>query len=259
MTAIRSNKTATDRHWNDRAQTHVDKRQVNIDDLVQRQLENDFVFAHLAENDRVLEVGCGNGFLTQEIRKRVAYVDSFDFAENMIVSALETYGEINNRFFVDSVLRPRNIKSSYDRVICIRVLINLQNVEEQKVAIRNMANCLRPGGSLILVEGYLDGFDALNELRRQTGLPNMKPAAINFYSHMAELQSEIEQHFAVSATWHSGMFDVLTRVAYPLIVGPQNALGPSEFHDRILPLARALNPEEFRSFARLRGGVLTKR
>jgi len=259
MTAIRNEKTATDRHWNERAQTHVDKRQVNIDDLVQRQLENEFLFACVAKNDQVLEVGCGNGFLTQELRKRVAHVDAFDFAENMIVSAKEIYGETNNRFFVDSVLSAENIKSSYDKVVCIRVLINLQSAEEQRVAIRNMASWVRPGGALILVEGYLDGFEALNELRVKSGLPAMKPAAINFYSHLADLRPEIEKHFAISADWHSGMFDVLTRAAYPLIVGPDKALGPGEFHDRILPLARALNPEDFRAFARLRGFVLSKR
>lgn len=259
MTEIRSEKTSTDKHWNERARTHADKRQVNIDDLVQRQLENDFLFANVVKADRVLEVGCGNGFLTQDLRNRVAHVDAFDFAENMIATAKEIHGETNNRFFVDSVLSATNVEPPYDKIVCVRVLINLLSAEEQKLAIRNMACWLPSGGTLILVEGYLDGFESLNRLRAKSGLPTMKPAAINFYSHLAEVQPEIDRHFTVAAEWHSGMFDVLTRVAFPLIVGPDKASGPGEFHDSILPLARALNPDAFRELGRLRGFALKKR
>jgi hypothetical protein len=111
---------------------------------------------------------------------------------------------------------------------------------------------------LILVEGFLDGFGRLNELRERCGLNPMKPAAINFYAHVAELEEVIRRHFRIEATWHSGMFDVLTRVVYPLLVGPDRATGPGEFHDKTLPLALALNPAEFEPFARLRGFLLRR-
>lgn len=259
MTEIRNHKTNTDQHWNERARSHSNQRQVNIDDLVQRQLENDFILKQLEDGDKILEVGCGNGFLTQELRKHVNHVDAFDFAENMIASAGQLYGETNNRFFVDSVLSAKKIQSPYDKIVCVRVLINLQNTDEQKLAIRNMAGWLKPGGTLILIEGYQDGFEALNRLRNECGVAPLKPASINFYSHFAEVESEIDRHFTTNADWHSGMFDVLTRVVFPLTVGAGKAIGPSEFHDEILPLARALNPDSFKQFGRLRGLALQKR
>ena len=90
--------------------------------------------------------------------------NSFDCAENMIERARMTYGETNNRFFLDNVLDPKNIKGPYDAALCVRVLMNLRDLGEQKIALYNVAQMLRPGGRLILIEGFRDGFDALNQL-----------------------------------------------------------------------------------------------
>src|SRR4051812_2828320 len=117
-------KSDTDKHWNERAQNVSDAAKVNIDDTVQRDLELEFVFKNLDRGARLLEVGCGNGYVTQQLRDRVAFVDAFDFAENMIERGKQLYGETNNRFFHDSVLAPKNANGPYDIAVCIRVLIN---------------------------------------------------------------------------------------------------------------------------------------
>jgi SAM-dependent methyltransferase len=255
----RAYKTATDAHWNDRATAESDHRKVNIADLVQRGLENRFIFEWLRPGDRLLEVGCGNGYLTEELRRRVAEVDGFDFAEQMVAEARQRVGEHNNRFFVGSVLDPTTVSSSYDGVVCVRVLINLAGTDEQQQAIRNLARWTKPGGRLILVEGYLDGFGALNDLRRQCGLPPFDPAPINFYSPFSALRPTLDEFFDIAGEWHSGMYDVLTRIVYPLLAGAEQARGPGEFHERIAPLAQALNPDALKPYARLRGLALTRR
>ena len=255
----RAYKTATDAHWNERAVSESDHRKVNIADLVQRGLENRFIVEWLRPSDRVLEVGCGNGYLTDELRQRVAHVDGFDFAEQMIAEAKARAGERNNRFFVGSVLDPRAVSETYDCVVCVRVLINLATTEEQREAIANIARWMKAGGRLILVEGYLDGFVALNELRERCGLPRFNPAPINHYGSLAELSPVIDRFFTIDGEWHSGMYDVLTRIVYPLLAGAEEAQGPGEFHERIAPLAGALNPSELKPYARLRGLVLRRR
>ena len=45
------------------------------------------------------------------------------------------------------------------------------NLDEQKTAIANMSRFVKPGGYLILAEGYTEGFDALTEIRKGVGLP----------------------------------------------------------------------------------------
>jgi SAM-dependent methyltransferase len=256
---VRTEKTATDAHWDERARGEPDRRKVNIHDLVQRTLENEFIFRWLKQEDRLLEVGCGNGFLTEELRKRVNHVTSFDFSEQMIREAKQAVREKNNTFQVGSVLASSTVVDKFDSAVCVRVLINLANLSEQISAIQNMARWLRPGGRLILVEGYSDGFDTLNDLRQKCGVSPLKPAAINFYSQYSEISAALREHFDIAAEWHSGMFDILTRVVYPLLVGPNHATGPSDFHEKIATLASVLNPPEFARYARLRGAALVKR
>lgn len=251
-------KSETDKFWNARAHGESDQAKVNIADTVQRDHELQFVFRNLAPSMRVLEVGCGNGYVTQQLRARVAHVDAFDYAENMIERAKAAYGETNNRFFQDSVIAPERLGAGYDAAICIRVLINLRNVDEQAKAIANIAGALKPGGRLILIEGYREGFDAINATRQAVGLPPAQPAAINFYSYLGELMPAILSHFRIESTWHTGMFDFLTRIVYPMLAGDQNAREPGEFHAKIEPLVRANALPDLATYARLVGLSLVR-
>lgn len=255
------NKSSTDLHWNERALTERDDAKVNIGDTVQRDLELEFMLAQLPAGIRALEVGCGNGYVTQQLRKRVNHVDAFDYAENMIVRARSRYGEKNNRFFHGSVLDRKTCEAkSYDAVICVRVLINLRNLNEQVTAIDNIAYWLKPGGKLILIEGYREGFENLNVLRVACGLVPLQPAAINYYSRLEELKAAALQGlFELTAEFHTGMFDFLTRVVYPTLVGPEQALGATTFHEKIQTIPRNYNPETMKGLARVRGLSLMRR
>ena len=252
-------KSKTDIHWDNRAIQEKDDVAVNISDVSQRELETQFVLQNLKPTDRVLEVGCGNGFLTNILRQQVFHVDAFDYAENMIARAIASYGERNNRFFHDNILSPSAWQGPYDSIVCVRVLINLRDFTEQKTAIENMRLALKPGGRLLLVEGYLDGFDELNRLREKVGIEKLHPASINYYSSLSEMLVYLDQRFTTTAKFHTGCFDFLTRVLYPVLVGPKNATGHSDFHQKILGIANNFNTESFMPLARLRGFALVKR
>ena len=251
-------KSSTDQFWNQRAVSEADPAKVNIADDVQRQLETAFILKHLPAGARILEVGAGNGHLTNILRRHVDFVDAFDYAENMVEQARQLHGERNNRFFHDSVLAPAATKGPYDAVVCVRVLINLRNLEEQQRAFDNMAALVKPGGRLILVEGFLDGFNNINEVRQAAGIEPLKPAAINFYSPLSAWRDRLAQ-YNVAAEFNTGTFDFLTRVVYPALAGAQQASGPSDFHQRINQLAATFDPEPLKSLARLRGFVLVRR
>ena len=252
-------KSGTDLFWNERALTETDPLKVNIADDVQRQLETAFIMEHLPKGARVLEVGAGNGHLTQTLRRRAGFVDAFDYAENMVQQAKQLHQETNNRFFHDSVLDPQRVEPPYDAVVCVRVLINLRDVDEQQRAFENISALVKLGGRLILVEGFSDGFDRLNQVRQNAGMAPLRPAAINFYSPLAPWLERFERVFRIDATFNTGTFDFLTRVVYPALVGPDQARGPSEFHERISALARTFDPEPLKDVARLHGFVLTRK
>jgi len=251
-------KSPTDTYWNDRAIRERDVSTVNIADVSQRELETEFLLKHLEPGDRVLEVGCGNGYLTNILRRYVAHVDAFDFAENMVVQAKLNHGEANNRFFHDNVLQPISWQGPFDCIVCVRVLINLRNFDEQNTAVENMRKALRPGGRLLLIEGYIDGFEELNRLRGQGGIDPLSPARINYYCRLGEMKVFLEKSFKTTAEFHTGCFDFLTRVIYPSLVGAENATGYSDFHVKILPIAKNYNPDQFKSLARLHGFTLVR-
>ena len=252
-------KSPTDQFWNERATAETDSAKVNIADTVQRDHELQFVFKNVNTTMRMIEIGCGNGYVTQQLRKQVAHVDAFDYAENMIERARANYGEQNNRFFHDSVLDPRHAGTGYDAGLCMRVLINMRNLDEQKTAARNMARMIRTGGHLILIEGFRDGFDFISSTRKNLGLSELQPAKINYYSYTKDLMPTILQDFEIKETWHSGMFDFLTRVVYPQLVGADRANEPGEFHHKIEPIVRFNALPDLSAFARLHGFVLVRK
>tara|TARA_Y100000589_G_scaffold319621_1_gene348405 strand:- start:11984 stop:12754 length:771 start_codon:yes stop_codon:yes gene_type:complete len=245
-------KSATDLFWDQRPISVNDPRQVNIDDLAQRKIENDFIFKYLNEDLTILEIGCGNGFLTSELRNRCSQVDSCDYSEKMILQAKEVYGEKNNYFFVKNILEPFVDNKKYDLIICVRVLINLCSIEEQKLAIENIQKKLNTNGKLLLLEGFLEGFNNLNILRNQIGISELKPASINYYSKFDEFEKIIKQYFKINNISHTGVYDYLTRIVYPCLVGPEVATGYSEFHEKILKIASLSSSDQFSQYARLK-------
>lgn len=251
-------KSATDMHWNERAASVADDVEVNIMDIFQRELEYDYVGQYLESGTRILEVGCGNGFSTARFRELVGHVDAFDFAENMVARARERVGETNNTFIHDNVLDPQNLEGPYDAVVCVRVLINLADLDQQRIALQNMTRLLADGGRLILAEGYTDGFDGLNAVRTAAGLPPVEPAPINFYSSVADVMAELSPHYDEEARFHLGAYDYLTRVVYPQVAGPENVRHNTVFSEKSAELARAFNPDCFEPLSRMRGFVLRK-
>ena len=137
-------------------------------DIFQREIEYDYVCRYLEPTMRILEVGCGNGFSTERFRELVERVDAFDYAESMIERARERIGERNNSFLHDNVLDPQSLDGTVRRRVCVRVLINLADLEQQRLALTNMANATEPGGLLILAEGFTDGFEALERAARES-------------------------------------------------------------------------------------------
>jgi SAM-dependent methyltransferase len=252
-------KSSTDIHWNERAASVKNDIEVNIMDIFQRELEYDLICRYLTTEMTVLEVGCGNGFSTERFRPLVKHVDAFDYAENMIERAKSRVEETNNRFFIDNVLAPQHFNGPYDTVICVRVLINLGNKEEQYLALNNLIPQVKKGGLLILVEGFKEGFTALSDLRQAVVLPPIEPAKINFYSALSDFVPFLESHFVIEDKFHLGAYDYLTRVVYPLIVGAENAKHNSVFSEKCSQLARAYNADCFEELSRIRGFVLRKR
>jgi hypothetical protein len=87
----------------------------------------------------------------------------------------------------------------------------------------------------------------------------LKPAAINYYSALSELLPVLQEDFVIADTFHTGLFDFLTRVVYPSLVGAENAGGAGDFHSKIEPIVRKHEGPDLAQYARLHGFVLVRR
>lgn len=251
-------KTTTDLHWSERAASVADDFEVNLMDVFQREMEYDLICRYLEPHMRVLEVGCGNGYSTDRFRPLVTHIDAFDYSAEMIARAKSSFGETNNHFIHDDVLAPEQLQGPYDTILCVRVLINLRDLDEQRRAVANMAELLPAGGLLVLAEGFIDGFERLTALREAVGLTALEPAAINTYCSVEELQPTLDEYFEVADEFHLGAYDYLTRVLYPLLAGPDNVSHNTVISEQCSLLARAWNPDCFQPLSRMRGLALRR-
>jgi ubiquinone/menaquinone biosynthesis C-methylase UbiE len=96
-------------------------------------------------------------------------------------------------FEVGNVTKLQEQTASYDKVVVVRVLINLGAWERQAQGLRECIRVLKPGGVLLLSEATLQGWERLNLLRREWGLEDIPMPAFNQYLDEGRLLSAARQ------------------------------------------------------------------
>lgn len=100
-------------------------------------------------NDKVLDVGCGNGRLLEVfVNKKIKYL-GIDNSETLIKIAKGNYS--NNEFQVGNILSlDQGPENNFDYVFCLAVLQHIPSRELRLQALRQMKSKLAPGGTLII-------------------------------------------------------------------------------------------------------------
>ncbi len=126
-------------------------------------LENRFVIEKCLKRFRpkhLLDIGCGNGRRTNVMARHVAgKVVGIDYSRNMIDNARRLQNE-KLGFYLASVLERdtlEGISAPFDCVVSFRCLINLGSVENQRKAVHNICELLKPGGVFVFCEGLRKG------------------------------------------------------------------------------------------------------
>jgi len=139
----------------------------------------------LEDGDKVLDVGCANGYSTIQLASQKAItIRGLDYLPEMIEQARASMQSLPSSmpgkvdFDVGSVMAISEPSDTYDKVIVIRVVINLGEWSNQLTALRECARVLKPGGVLLLSEATIQGWSNLNDLRREWGLPTYRCPAL---------------------------------------------------------------------------------
>lgn len=212
--------------WSEQAREHRQSPTASWSDVPVIDMEIAAILRHLADRDRVLDVGCANGYSTvQFASQRRISVRGVDYIPEMIEHArARLVGLIDKlpgtvEFDVGDITALAEPSGAYDKVVVIRVVINLGDEDRQVLAIRECGRVLRSGGLLLCSEATLDGWRRLNRFRQEWGLPEIPMPPFNLYLDHGRLVEAVATELElVDIVDFSSTYYVGTRVLKPLLV-----------------------------------------
>lgn len=210
-------------HYRKHADTYGMDAASTIEDLHARDLEVAAIQGYLGNGQRVLEVGCGNGYTAAAIAAELAVdIDAFDLSPDLIALARKRSSEYlagSIGFRVGDVLELDAV-SIYDAVYTERALQNLLSWDEQKRALRRIVDALKPGGALVMLECFLAGLGNLNAAREELDLPPITiPPENQFFDevvvqeHMAAQRCPLVEENCALSSYFFG-----SRIIYPALL-----------------------------------------
>lgn len=211
--------------WTDQAVRHRQSPAASWSDQFVIELEIAELLKHLADGDRVLDIGCANGYTTCRLAE-ARRIDAIgvDYIPEMIAQAgarLDAgHPQLRDRvrFDVGDILALAQPERAFDKVVVIRVLINLGTRERQQAALLAALARVKPGGLLLLSEATMQGWQRLNAFRREWGLPDIPMPPFNNYLDEDEVRSVAAPHADLVQIAHfASTYYVFSRVLKPLL------------------------------------------
>lgn len=217
-------------HWTQQATNHGLSSSASWSDHCVIEMEISEIASHLSTGDEVLDIGCANGFSTvQYAAQKKIKILGLDYIPEMVELArqrlhtlpLPPLGTIE--FRTGNIMKLQEQDSIYDKVICTRVLINLGEWDHQCHGLNEAIRVLKPGGRLLLSEATLQGWNQINQFRREWKLPEIPIPTFNRYLDENQLIPEASKHCSlVNIINFASTYYVGTRVLKPLLAKALN-------------------------------------
>lgn len=178
----------------------------------------------------IADIGCGNGHTLDVVSKMFPHVMflGFDKTPEFLELAEQRFIDRPNVFIQKGDIRERGFTapSSVDVIISQRVLINILDESDQKLALDNIIRAMRNissdrcAGSGIFIESFKRPLEALNHARKQHDLEEIASQYHNLYldENFFDIPSLQRLHFEQESL-QENLFSThyfLGRVIYPL-------------------------------------------
>jgi len=204
-------------YWEEKAQSNAGHF-ASWWDVNMKTIEIENISSLLNKNDYVLDIGCSNGASTVEIAKNTGCkIHGVDNCKTAINFASEHYTSKKLSFEYADILCMKS-EPVFDKIYSIRCIINLMSFEKQQAAIINIWKALKPGGTYIMCEAFVQGFKNMNRIREIFNLPDLEIPEYNNYLEENEIDKFLSKYFEiVNIKKYSSIYYLGTRVFQYLI------------------------------------------
>jgi ubiquinone/menaquinone biosynthesis C-methylase UbiE len=218
-------------YWTRQAREHGRSPSASWSDHRVIEMEINEIAKHLTDGDKVLDVGCANGYSSLRFAcVRRIQLRGLDYVPEMIEQARVQLSTMKDRlvgsveFDVGDITQLKEQPHSYDKVIVVRVLINLGTWERQLLGLRQCLRMLKPGGVLLLSEATLQGWRRLNALRNEWGMEDIPMPPFNQYIDEEKVIAAVGSEAALlEISNFASTYYVGTRVLKPLMAQATHA------------------------------------
>jgi ubiquinone/menaquinone biosynthesis C-methylase UbiE len=179
--------------WDNSAEKYKDSHWASWGDNYVISLEVGNISKYIKDGDKVLDVGCANGYSTfEQSHKKNIKIHGVDFSGKMIEYAQKqkvTRNVGDEILFSIGDVRHLDFEDNYfDVTYTTRVLINLPNWEEQVSGIQECIRVTKNGGIIILSEAFWEPLVLLNSLRTLKNLAPLVEPDFNRYLKKQKVQ-----------------------------------------------------------------------
>lgn len=240
-------------YWKDRAANQKDVNLKSIADPTQRIAEKDFILANIPSGSKVLEIGCGSGYMTEFVATVSDDLFCIDIEQEMIDAAKARVSKESQSGIRWQVCSFHDFPETekFDVVISSRVFINFPSLSLQKSGLDKVRRLLASGGRFLFLEGHVSAFDFINQAREYLGLEGIQPSPVNLYLNTDFFAHMKKQGFTLETTFENGLYDALTRVLVPAL---EKAATIHEKQKVAFDWISAVDWRNIESYSRVAGG-----
>jgi SAM-dependent methyltransferase len=212
--------------WTQQAIEHRESPAASWSDHPVIDMEIREIVKRLSDGDRVLDIGCANGYSTLQFAShKKVNVRGVDYVPEMIEAACGRLSQVQDEllgtvdFAVEDITNLGESAEDYDKVVVIRVIINLGTWNRQMLGLRESARVLKKGGILLLSEATLQGWHRLNSFRAEWGMPPIPVPPFNQYLDQERVVEAVSTELELCEVLNfASTYFVGTRVLKPLLI-----------------------------------------